>query len=408
VLRRELGLLALSAGTAIALLYYTQRTGPWIQLKSIALAGPVMLALAFTGASAVAGSRRLRRLALPVAVVAGGAVAFGVLLGNAQAYHDTTITPASRMRDLEQVGQKYAGKGRTLYPAHEEYSELFLRDAQGSDFVNPAAGGAGFPLWRPEVLAKAPAPSFAFDLDTMQLAWVEKFPLIVMPRGPTWSRPPANYRRVDRTPYLDVWQQTAPEASVITHVPVPGGGPAAVRTQCADLVRRARTAGPGARVAWSTPPVASAAQLGQGDMNVNWRPDGDAGVRMNGPGFVRASVGTPTTGTYRVWIQGPNQRPVQVSIDGRRVATFSDSWSYPQHWTLLTTMDLAAGKHLVRLDRRGGRPFPGDGAGGQPVGPVILEQVAGSEQAVQTAPASQAASVCARAARYDWVELLRG
>jgi hypothetical protein len=408
VVRRELGVLALAAGTAVALLYFTQRTGPWIQLKAIALAGPVMLALAFAGASAVARSRLLRVAAVPVAVVAAGAVGLGVLMGNAEAYHDTTISPADRMRDLEQVGQKYAGQGRALYPAHEEYAEFFLRHEDASVFVNPAAGGAGFPLWRPEVLARAPAPSFAFDLDALQLAWVEKFPLIVLPRGPTWSRPPANYGRVDRTPYLDVWKQTAPESSVLAHVPVPGGGPSAVRQACRNLVARARRAGPGARVAWATPSAAFPAQLGLGDMNVNWRPEGDAAVRMNGPGFVRAGVGLPASGAYRVWIQGPNQRPVQVSIDGRRVATFEDAWSYPQHWTLLATTTLRAGRHLVRLDRRGGRPWPGDGAGGQPVGPVILERVAGSEAAVRTAPASQAASVCRRAAGYDWVELLRG
>ena len=85
-----------------------------------------------------------------------------------------------------------------------------------------------------------------------------------------------------------------------------------------------------------------------------------------------------------------------------------DAWSYPQGWTLISTERLAAGSHTIRLVKPAGRPVPGDGAGGFPIGPVVLERAGDSAAGtVRYASTSQMRAVCARAEDYDWVELIR-
>jgi hypothetical protein len=403
--RRDRGLLFLGLGGAVAMLYFTQRTGPWIQLKAITVTGPIALSLAFAGIAALGGLRRFGRLPKIASWGAALVLSGAVLAGNAMAWHDISLAPTDRMRDLEHLGEKYAGQGPTLYPAHEEYAEFFLRQAHGSAYVNPASEGSGFPGWRVDVLAKAPQPSFAFDLDTIDLRGLERYPLIIQRRGPLWSRPPANYRLVERTRFNEVWRRGP--GTVTTHVPVPGAGPQAVRAECRALVRRARVAGPRARVAWAETGQTATAPLGTGRTVPAWRKAKRLYIQMYGPGFLETTVDVPEAGSYRVWIQGPNQRPLQVSIDGRAAGTLGRVFGYPQGWSMLSTMDLAPGRHTVRLDRRGGRPLPGDGVGGQQVGPIVLERADASTRGrVHTAPASQAREVCANAATYDWVELM--
>jgi hypothetical protein len=129
---------------------------------------------------------------------------------------------------------------------------------------------------------------------------------------------------------------------------------------------------------------------------------------MNGAGAVEITVHVATAGRYRLWVQGPVQRPLRATIDGRPAGVVQDAWSYPQGWTLLSTQRLTAGPHTIRLARSGGRPLPGDGAGGFPVGPAVLERAddraAGT---VRYAPASEAKQLCADPGRYDWIELVR-
>jgi len=405
--RRDRGLLFLGLGGIVAMLYFTQRTGPWIQLKAITVTGPISLALAFAGIAWLRGMPRLGRLPKAASWVAAAVLSGAVLAGNAMAWHDISLAPTERMRDLERLGERYAGKGPTLYPAHEEYAEYFLRDADGSAYVNPASEGSGFPGWRVDVLAKAPQPSYAFDLDTIDVHGLQRYPLIIQRRGPLWSRPPATYELVERTRFHDVYARRGRPGAVVQHVPVPGVDRKTVREECRQLVHVARQADPGFRVAWAEAGQTATAHLGAGRTVPTWHtPDRDV-VQMYGPGFLETAVDVPEAGRWRVWIQGPNQRPVRVRVDGRDAGTLGRVFGYPQGWTMLSELELTAGRHSVRLDRRGGRPLPGDGVGGQPVGPLVLERAdATSAGTVHTAPASRAAEVCRRAQDYDWVELI--
>ena len=156
--KRDRGLLFVGIASAVALLYFTQRTGPWIQLKAICVVGPVALALAFAGVAAIRGVGRFGQFPKAASWIAAGVLTAVVLAGNAMAFHDISLAPTDRMRDLERVGDKFAGQGPTLYPAHEEYAEYFLRKADGSAYVNPASEGSGFVGFRPTCSRRRRSP----------------------------------------------------------------------------------------------------------------------------------------------------------------------------------------------------------------------------------------------------------
>jgi hypothetical protein len=409
VRRRDRALLLLTLSTGVALLYYTQRTGPWIQLKAICLTGPIALALAFSGASSLGGWIRRRGVGRIVTVAGAAAIAAGVLAGNALALHDITLAPGARMRDLDTIGKEFKGQGPALYPAHEEYAEFFLRDLKVNALVNPGAAGVGPPQLRADVLAAAPQPSFAYDLDGFLGSYVDLYSLVVQRRGPLWSRPPADFELVRRSRFTDVWKRTTASPTVLWHAASPGGGSKWWGQDCALLYATARKhPNEDLRIAYAIRPQTVTAHLGDGELSRPWQRSTADTVLMNGPGSLEATFDLPTASRYRVWIQGPAQRPVTATIDGKPAGVLQDAWSYPQGWTLLSTRTLPAGKHTVRLARGGGRPIPGDGAGGYPIGPVVLENADDTEAAtVRYAPMSQMRSVCSRLKDYDWVELVR-
>jgi hypothetical protein len=404
---RHRGLLVLALSTAIATLYYVTRTGPWIELKAICLTGPIVLSLAFAGVAWLGRAAPLRTGR--GALAAGGAaiVAAGVLAGNALAIHDITLAPGDRMRDLDRVGQQFAGQGPAVYPAHEEYAELFLRDLKVTALVNPGPGGIGPPQLRPDVLANGPEFSRAYDLDAFIVTWLEQAKLIVQRRGPFFSRPPARYELVRRSQFTDVWRRASDEWA-FWHVAVPGAGPKEMRQDCRELIRRVPTVNQDtSRIAYAIPPKNSVTDLDETRLPAPWRSTAPDTVVMNGPGSVDGTVQVPESGEYRIWVQGAEQRPVTVTIDGRQVGVLKGAWSYTQGWTLLSTRRMEAGSHAVRMSKGSGRPWPGDGAAGAAIGPVVLERADDPEAGtVRYAPLSQARQVCRDVASYDWAELV--
>ncbi|HEV2752676.1 MAG TPA: hypothetical protein VGV36_02435, partial [Solirubrobacteraceae bacterium] len=215
--RRDWTLPVLGAATAVALAYFALRTGPWIQLKAIALSGPVTLALAFAGAAAAGRAVRRARVGAVGAWALSVVVSAGVLAGNANAYHDISLAPTERLRDLEHIGERFAGKGPALYPAFEEYAEYFLRRSDAIGLVNTAGEGPLAPLaYRPQAAAQAGVEAAggrarqAWDLDDFEPAYLQQFRLLVLRRGPDASRAPATFRLAQRTRFHDVWWRPGP------------------------------------------------------------------------------------------------------------------------------------------------------------------------------------------------------
>ncbi len=405
VIRRRWMLVIAGVSAPIALYYYVEHTGPWIQLKAFTITAAFVLMLAFVGVAALQGSRRrwLSGLGWLAALVVAGAV----LYGNAVTYHDTTVAPGARYRDLAAIGARHAGQGPTLDPNFDEYAEFFLRNEGGSTIVNPA--NFNFQV-RPGI----PVPggmSFGWDLNQLVPSFLQSFPLIVDPRSPTASRAPSNYDLIEKTRFFEVWRRDRPSSTVYEHLPLSGLPHERTAEFCANIVSHVRKAGPGAQVAYVLPPTLAVVNPVETVHPSYWRATGPGTLTLYGAGTLQTRFTLPASAHYGIWIQGSIGRPLNVYIDGRHIGGIGYEERYPSQFLLIDYANLKAGLHTLRLVRGGGDLHPGDGDPGETAGRTLGAIVFNNEDAntnrVYVAPGSRAAQVCAAPVGYEWMEVLK-
>jgi hypothetical protein len=402
--RRRWVIAFIGIAAPIALAYYIAHTTAWLQFKAFTITGVFALTLAFVGAAALHENRR-RAVAL-LGWLAAAVIAGGVLYGNAIVYHDTTLAPAARYHDLAAIGKRYTGQGPTLFPAFDEYAEYFLRDEQGTSTVNPAKGE--FDL-APGVV-EPNGIGFSLSLNQIGFSYLQKFNLIVTPRGPATVRAPSNWDLVQQTPYFDVWRRARPATDVYIHLPLSGLLHERTATFCRGLRKNLRQAGPGASVAYVVAPKATTVPLTAGIHPDYWKDQGNELVAY-GAGSDRTTFTLPRAAAYNIWMEGTVGRPVKYLVDGHVVGTVAYEERYPNQFLRVGTVTLGAGRHTLRIERGGGSLHPGSGDDIDPdtrgLGPVVLVPQDAQSYRVRVAPASQAASICGAPVGYEWIEVLR-
>jgi hypothetical protein len=405
------------------LYYVTRRYGPWIEFKAYCISSPIALLLAFAGVGALVrsfsrrrapassgSSRRLISIAgtagRVAALLAGLAVAGAVLAGNALQYHDITLSPYSRLHELQQIGERYAGQGPTLTPDFEEYAEYYLRDSQQDSVVNGPALGL-----RPGVNRDVEAGGiFAYDLDEFSLSFVESFRTIVMRRNPLASRPPSNYRLVEISPYYEVWQRELAPAAVYAHLHFADNPANRLPKVCDEARAAARRAGAGARMAYTLPP--SYIQVDGSNMVLSGSFGAAGGtILATGPGRAVRAQPVPQAGIYKLFFSGSFGRPVDVSVDGRHVGTAAYQVSYPSEWIMIGSAYLSKGVHKIEITRGGFSLHAGNGDGidqfNRTIGPLALFPNRPATPTVHYAAAGALNRMCRSSQRLRWLEIVR-
>jgi hypothetical protein len=403
--RRRWVIVVLGLATPIALEYFIDHSTAWIQFKAFTITAAFALTLAFVGAAALQASRR--RWLSGLGWLAALAVSGGVLYGNALIYHDTSLAPGARYRDLAAIGKRYAKQGPTLFPFFDEYAEFFLRGESGTTIVNPA--NLTFQV-RPGL--GTGGQSFGWDLNQLVPSYLQHFPLIVQPRNPIASRAPSNYELVERTRYFDVWRRERPASTILEHAPLSGLPHERTPALCAVLVARARRAGPGAQLAYAKPDVGAVANPATGTHPNYWKPLGPSTLAAYGAGSDETTVTVPTAGRYGMWLQGSIGRPLAVYVDGRRWPSLGYEERYPSQFLYVSSGMLQAGTHTLRLVRGGGSLHPGSGDApvetvARTIGAIVFIREPTSANQVYVAPASRMAQVCAAPVGYEWLELIK-
>jgi hypothetical protein len=404
LVRRRWVLVLLGVSGPIAIAYYIAHTSPWLQFKAFTITGVFALTLAFAGAAA------LHRARLPGARLAGwlaaAVVAGGVLYGNALIYHDITLAPAARYYELASLSKRYEGQGPTLFPAFDEYAEYFLRFERGSSYVQPAYDEWGL---LPGVLNPGEI-GFAFNLNQFQLAFLQKFKLIVEPRNPAGVRAPSNWDLVQQTRYFNVWRRVRPARDVYAHLPLSGGAHERSAAYCRHFAAEVARAGSGASVAYAAAPPSVQVAPAAGVHPDYWLAAG-SGVSAYGAGSDRISFTLPARATYSVWIAGTIGRPIKFALDGRHLGTISYEERYPGQFLHIATRTLSAGRHTLLIERGGGSLHPGSGDDVDPdtrgLGPILFSTAEPALASVHVAPAAAAARVCAAPIGYQWLEALK-
>ncbi len=404
--RWVIGLVGVAA--PIALYYWVEHTGPWIQLKAFSITATMSLVLAFAGAAALCELRRreVKWLGWFFALLISG----GVLYGNAIIYHDTSLAPAARYSDLAAIGERYAGDGPVLFPSFDEYSEYFLRGERETDLVNPAYGR--FPL-----VLGVPAPpggvSFTWDLNQISQSFLQTFPLIITDRSPVASRAPSNYDLTQQTHYFDVWRRDRPSAAVLMHLPLSSlPHERQERHFCGPFVADVRRAGPAAEVAYAEAPPTVVTGVPLGTHPDDWHVVGPDTVQAVGSGTAEVRIQLPRSARYAVWMQGSVGRPLAFYLDRRRLTTIGYEERYPDQFLLMDETRLASGMHTLRVGRGNGSLHPGSGdpasdVVGRTIGAIVFTVEDPGAERVHVAPGRMAAQICAAPIGYEWLEILR-
>lgn len=351
--------LAVAGITAFAVMVW--RVGPWVELKTFVLSGPIVLVFAMTAVLWLLSRSRLSRIAGVLALLAVGG---GVAAGDVLRYRQATVAPFDRFHELDGIGERFAGADGALLTDFEEHGEFQLRTVRGVSNVNPARGRFGI---RPEVASTITGLRFTWDVDELDPAFVQEFELVVMPLGSGASTPPANYRRVLRGDHYEVWRRGP--GAIGTHAPLSGVVAPQDRRACARVL--AGTGG-GARLALQR--RSAAAALDPRSLTPNWAAATAAvgSTTVKGPGNGVARIRVERSGTYEVYVETSTIRPLAVAVDGNPLGSVSGLSYYPRRLRA-GSLALSAGAHRVELTRGGGDLSPGnDDGGGRPVGIVAL------------------------------------
>jgi hypothetical protein len=356
------------------------------------IVSPALLTMAMVGtASLWQTGRRIEGFLL------AGAITFGVLWSNALAYHDADLAPRGRLSEMASIGSRFAGQGPALYTEFEEFGKHFLRR------LDPTGSNESWQDDPRATLANGAATQFGFpsDIDELAPAYVQRFPLLVLRRSGSASRPPSNYRLVYIGRFYEVWRRSgaAPLRHLALGTPLqPGSVP-----RCSDVRSLSRA---GSRLAYVERPVLPILTIAQTRHPATWTPDGvdPTNLRPYGPGTLTGDVTVTQPARYQVWVQGSFGRGYAVYVDNDLVGRVRRELNGRGQFASPGAAGLSPGRHTIRLVRPGGSLYPGNGGRNRLLGPVVLDPATDS-RAVRVLPSASWHSLCGR--NLDWVEALR-
>ena len=348
--RRALGPLLLLVTNAIAAVVLLSRSGPYASSKVIMIFSVAGVCTAMLGSLAlIDAGRRVEGWVL--AVVIGT----GVLWTNVLAYHDSSVAPQARFKELAAIDSRFKGKGQAFYDLWDTYAVYFLRDVDVSapdTFAGPVPQIAGQPVHPIGQL------SLPWDPNQLDYSFLQSFPLLILGRSPVVSRPPANYRLAYQGRYYDVWQRTA-SPTVIRHIPGSAGGvdpdkPARCQAIIATAAAAAREH---ARLAYvpraSLPtliPTKAVHPTDWGPVTAG-APDTPADYLSMGQhaGAAADLVRVPRSGRYQVWLAGSVSRPVNIWVGKQFVGSVSDQIGTAGQFVMVGSVNLTAGEQPVMV-----------------------------------------------------------
>ncbi len=395
--RRSWELLLYAAGAGLGSIAVFVYSSPWVGAKALASGSPALLLLALAGAAAFAA--RVERV-LGTTVLA--LVLIGVLWSNALGYHDASLAPYGQLRELESIGEEFAGEGPTLMTEYQPYgARHFLRKAD--------AEGASELRFRPVPLVTGGELEKGDwgDTDQITLPALLTYRTLVLRRNPAQSRPPSVYSLVRRGDYYDVWQRPAAGGEAIArHLPLGDFEDPAAVPDCAEVRGLASSVAPGERVAAVERAPTIVASLAAAERPASWVPTeaGSPDLIPRGPGTARLELRVPATGRYGLYLQGSIRNRLDLLVDGEEIGWVENQLNEVRQFLYFGAAQLRAGAHEIALVYDGQTLAPGSGGPAEPIGPLVLSPAADEDLAVRELPVSRAGELCGR--HLDWVEAL--
>ena len=369
---------------------------PWVDGKAMATLSPAVLAAALVALALAARRRGWRVPAIATAGVIAAVIVWGAFL----AYQGAALAPKDQYDELEQIGEQFAGEGPAL-----DINTSYYGPRHFLDELDPDSTTDFHP--RAFVLADgqlAGPKGDIIDIDQLHPDMLERYRLLVLPRGPGTGRPPPAYELAFRGDYYEVWRRDPdkplPSAVFPLGVSLDAGG-----TPRCDSVRLfSQEAGAGGMLVAAPVTQPLPVELGTAQMPDSWNALGTAVIVADGPGEVTVRTNTPA-GSYDLVLGGEAYSRVDVSIDGREVASRRGAISPTNDYTPLATVDLDRGTHEISFSYDGADLHPGSAGRARPLGPLMLVPVSDRETATVDVDPADYHRLCRH--RWDWIEAYR-
>jgi hypothetical protein len=388
--QRELAIYVLCSVTGALLVFWLG--SPWLAGKALASASPAVAFVALVGCAMLfARGRRV------LGLLAGTAIAAGIVWSNVLGYHAVRLAPREQFAELADIGQRIAGEGPTLMTDYSPFgARHFLREAEAESAADLRSRLD--PLRSGQALPKGATA----DVDQFQLSTLLAYRTLVLRRSPVASRPPSPFQLVLRDRFWEVWQRPAQMSPlVLAHLPLgnslqPGGVPS-----CAAVGRLARTAGAQKLVAVpANNPIV--VPLGEANAPKRWSNDSEH-LTLAGAGTARIVIAVARAGRYEIWLGGSISGPVKLSVNGVEIGIARYETQEDGQYVPFGAIGLEAGSYSVSIAYDGGDWRPGSGGPPATVGPLVLQSELPEPQPM-TVPLSAARSLCGR--ELDWIEAL--
>jgi hypothetical protein len=366
---------------------------PWVDGKAMATISPGILAAALLGIVMLGQRTGFRFEAAALGTLVAGAVAWSAFL----AYQGVWFAPPAPNVELEEIGKRFVGQGPALSTEVSIYGPRhFLRKLD--------AEGASDRRVRPVLLTSGlePEKGQAVDLDEIQTGQLDPYNLIVVRRSPSASRPPANFDLAYQGTYYDVWSRVPPPGTLVEHLPLGTSLDAGDVPPCAEVGRLAQVAGPSGKLVAARVGTPIAVDFSAATMPSGWSAPTTYTFSPDGAGELSEEIEVPG-GDYELWLGGAVFGDLDLSLDGKEVASERARVENGGALEPLGSVELGPGKHRFQLEYGGADLYPGSAGHSEGVGPLILETPEKGDLGTVTVAPRDYRGLCGK--RWDWVEV---
>lgn len=399
--------LFLSCGAVV--IYSNIWAGVWLTGKALAVASPIFLLTASTGAYELWNRpyRRRREMVglqrIPMVYSALSLVViFGVLLSDSMIYRNTWLSPYPQISELQEIGEEFAGQGPTLMTEYSPYgARYFLRNQQ-----TEAASEVRVRTIELRDGTQVPKGAAA-DIDLFPSASIDYYNLLVLRKSGNASRPPLNYSLAWSGKTYEVWKKNDTELTIVSSFPLGDIFSAGAKPTCDQVSSFLSTRKPGEKIFTVERAPNLMIDFSVGDLPPKWIPifAPNGGVQRSGPGEFSREFAVDGAGEYNFWMAGAYPGRLRIQIDGIEVFKGNSIFEgNPSLTNPLMKMPLAAGRHILTLIYETPWYLPGSAVNYQ-MGPIYVSQQSAAETKIEQINPAKASTLCKR--NLDWIAIAK-
>ena len=355
----------------------------WISGKTLAMASPIVLVIAFCAIGYLANRFNLE------ATVLAFALSSGVIVSFLYTYHEAWLAPYAQLKELEVIGENTSYSAPALMVESNPYGgRHFLRK------LDPEVPGLLRRNLIPLKNGKGLANGGFADIDEFSLDAIQNYKTLVLRTSATSSRPPSNYDLKFSGTYYEVWQKNISAKVPIQHYSF---GNKVATTGIAECTLVESEIAP---LSASNEVLIS---VGKNTIQLPITKVADKNQEPTNELVFESKFDLANSSTFDLWVEGFTKGSAELFIDGIPVAEASHVLNQGGNMTKIGNVQLTSGPHALKVLTSSPWIMPGSGGLSYSMGPFYLSDQ-NQKYSVTTVEPSELNTLCTKPV--DWIELV--